>query len=73
MSIGLQRQVPGPLIAWVLLARGLSNAEIASQSVVGEATVKTHVARVLVDVASRRGRVAPSLSQSGPGPPAVIV
>jgi DNA-binding NarL/FixJ family response regulator len=44
---------PRELEVFRLLARGMSNREIADHLIVGETTVKTHVARILAKLGAR--------------------
>ena len=49
----LSALTPRELEVFKLLARGLSNAELAAELTLSEATVKTHVARILTKLRLR--------------------
>jgi DNA-binding NarL/FixJ family response regulator len=50
---GLEELTPRELEVFRLMARGMSNAEIAAELIVSETTVKTHVARILMKLEVR--------------------
>jgi DNA-binding NarL/FixJ family response regulator len=62
----LEQLTPRETEVMTLMARGLSNREIADQLVLGETTVKTHVARILTKLSVRdRAQVVIAAYESG--------
>jgi DNA-binding NarL/FixJ family response regulator len=53
MPPGLDRLTPREHEVLALVARGMTNAEIAEQLTLGETTVKTHLGRVLTKLGVR--------------------
>ncbi|PZR64916.1 MAG: hypothetical protein DLM63_13405 [Solirubrobacterales bacterium] len=52
-NANLSELTPRELEVFLLIARGLANAEIAAELIVSEATVKTHVTRILTKLGLR--------------------
>ncbi len=50
---GIDELTPRDLEVFRLLATGMTNSEIATQLIVGETTVKTHVTRILMKLGLR--------------------
>ena len=50
---GLDELTPRELEVFLLLATGMTNAEIATQLIVGETTIKTHITRILMKLGVR--------------------
>ena len=62
----LDQLTPREVEVMTWMARGLSNRQIADELVLGETTVKTHVARILTKLAVRdRAQVVIAAYESG--------